>query len=117
MAVNPIITGGGGGGGGGGFTGNLGAGTYTALSSSSSSWMTSDINYKPIISLHGEEADVVINGKSLKDSIAGIEARLAILTPNPELEARWDRLRELREEYLKVEAEIKEKELVWSKLK
>lgn len=100
-----------------GLAGGAGGVFYTVQSSSATGWMTSDVSVKPILSLHGEEADVVINGKSLKDSIAGIEARLAILTPDPELEAKWDRLRELREEYLKVEAEIKEKEKMWQKLK
>lgn len=85
-------------------------------------WMTSDANvdlttYKPIIHLNGKEADIVLDGKSLKDSITAIEDRLAILKPNPQLEAKWTRLRELREEYQRLEKEIIEKETAWNALK
>jgi hypothetical protein len=42
---------------------------------------------------------------------------LAILHPNPELEEKWDNLRALRNAYMELEAEIKEKESMWSILK
>lgn len=84
----------------------------------SASWSTqTDHLSVPRIKLEGENADIVINGVSLKESIALIESRLAILKPNPELESRWDRLRELREEYQRLEAEIIEKEKMWDRLK
>ena len=63
------------------------------------------------------EGDVTIKGKSIVDSLERIEERLAILRPNEELEAKWENLRGLRKAYMELEAEIKEKEEVWSILK
>ena len=46
-----------------------------------------------------------------------IDERLAILHPNPELEDRWDELKELGKRYKELEQEIIEKEKVWTILK
>lgn len=69
------------------------------------------------ISLKGENADVDINGKSLKSWMEKVEERLNILTPNTELEAEWDELRELGERYRELEQRCKEKAETWKKLK
>ena len=69
------------------------------------------------IDLTGDAADVNINGKSLKGWMEKVEARLNILTPNPELEKEWDELRRLGERYRKLEKKCKEKAEVWNKLK
>jgi hypothetical protein len=63
------------------------------------------------------EGNVKIKGKDLADMFEKIEERLAILHPNPELEEKWDNLRALRNSYMELEAEIKEKEKVWGILK
>jgi hypothetical protein len=42
---------------------------------------------------------------------------LAILKPNPELEERWERLRELGEEYRKLEQDILGQEEIYNILK
>jgi hypothetical protein len=63
------------------------------------------------------EGDVKIKGKSFTDSLERIEERLAILHPNEELEQKWEQLRELRKMYMELEAEIIEKEKVWTILK
>ena len=63
------------------------------------------------------EGDVAIKGKSIKESLLAIEERLAILRPNEKLEEKWDNLRELRKQYMELEAEIIEKEAMWSILK
>jgi hypothetical protein len=63
------------------------------------------------------EGDVAIKGKSIKESLLAIEERLAILRPNEELEKKWDNLRELRKQYMELEAEIIEKEKMWAILK
>jgi hypothetical protein len=67
--------------------------------------------------LRGENADLDINGKSLKSWMEKVEERLNILTPNPELEKEWDELRRLGERYRKLEKKCKEKAEVWKKLK
>lgn len=63
------------------------------------------------------EGDVKIKGKSLVESLEKIEEKLAILRPNEKLEAKWDRLRELRKQYMELEAELIEKEKMWDILK
>jgi hypothetical protein len=63
------------------------------------------------------EGEVTIKGKSLTGMIEKIEERLAILHPNPELEDRWNELKELSKRYKELETEIIEKEKVWAILK
>lgn len=63
------------------------------------------------------EGELTIKGKSLTDMLEKIEERLAILHPNPELENKWDELKELGKRYKELEAEIIEKEKVWAILK
>lgn len=61
--------------------------------------------------------DIKIGGKSLMDSIEKIEERLGILNPNPELEERWEQLKELRKQYVELEKDILEKEKIMKILK
>ena len=84
-------------------------GTYTISPITSTSRGT--------LELQGEGADVKINGVSLTGVLKNIEERLNILRPNKELEADWDQLRELGNQYRRLEAELKEKSLMWNKLK
>ena len=84
-------------------------GTYTISPITSTSRGT--------LELQGEGADVKINGVSLTGVLKNIEERLNILRPNTELEADWDQLRELGNQYRRLEAELKEKSLMWNKLK
>ena len=67
--------------------------------------------------LSGENADIIINGKSLGRAIAKIEERLNILVPNPELEKEWAELRALGDEYRKLETKLTEQVEVWRRLK
>jgi hypothetical protein len=69
------------------------------------------------LELKGENADIRINGISLTDVLKNIEHRLHILRPDTELEAKWGQLRELGDQYRRLEAELKEKSLMWNKLK
>lgn len=69
------------------------------------------------IKLSGENADIDINGVSLKDTLAGIQERLALLTPNPQLEKEWEELKALGDAYRKMEADIKSKMKTWDILK
>ena len=69
------------------------------------------------IKLQGEDADIEINGRSLKRVLQALEQRLLLLTPNAELEAEWDQLRELGEQYRALEADLQAKSEMWSKLK
>jgi hypothetical protein len=64
-----------------------------------------------------EGGDIKIAGKSLSEAIEAIEARLGILNPNPELEDRWDQLKELRKQYIELEKDLLEKEKLMKILK
>jgi len=68
------------------------------------------------VHIQGEDADLLINDKSLKTWMEKMEERLNILTPNPEMEAEWDQLRKLGERYRKLEKKCKEKSDMWNKL-
>jgi hypothetical protein len=96
---------------------------YTTNGTGNLSWapITTDTNLKGAsIQVKGDaefDGEVTIKGKSLTDMFAKIEERLAILHPNPELEDKWDELKELGKRYKELEAEIIEKEQMWAILK
>ena len=69
------------------------------------------------VRIQGEDADLLINDKSLKTWMEKVEERLNILTPNPELEKEWDQLRKLGERYRKLEKKCQEQSDMWKKLK
>ena len=69
------------------------------------------------IDLKGDNADITINGRSLNKTIQALEERLNMLRPNDHLEAEWDQLRELGEQYRKLEADLLEKQRAWEILK
>lgn len=75
------------------------------------------INPSGTMELTGENADLKIRGKSMVDWMEKVEERLNILTPNKEMEAEWDELRELGERYRELERKCKEKGEMWNKLK
>jgi len=59
------------------------------------------------------EGDVKIKGKSLTELIDNIEQRLAILHPNEKLEAKWEKLKKLGDEYREMEKDILHSEEMW----
>jgi hypothetical protein len=69
------------------------------------------------ITLQGPNADIEVNGESLMTMLRRMEERLNILTPNPELEAEWDQLRELGEQYRELEKKLQEQADMWTALK
>ena len=69
------------------------------------------------VHIKGENADLLINDKSLKTWMEKVEEHLNILTPNPELEKEWDELCRLGERYRKLEKKCREKANMWNKLK
>ena len=53
----------------------------------------------------------------IKEWMNEVDAKLAILKPNEELEEQWDELKELRNRYVELEAELTEKAKMWELLK
>jgi hypothetical protein len=93
-----------------GYTYNLGTG-------GGSPWATGTTASAGKLNLLGEDADLVINGKSLVDTLQALEERLNILVPNQELEKEWKELKKVGDKYRKLEKELKEKTKMWDTLK
>jgi hypothetical protein len=88
---------------------------YTTGTGVSNPWASTNSTGK--LNLDGDQADIVINGKSLGAAIAKIEQRLNILVPNSELEAEWAELKKLGDAYRKLEQDLIEKADMWGCLK
>lgn len=69
------------------------------------------------LNLDGENADIVINKRSLTKILSGIEDRLGILTTNPALESNFIELRELGDRYRELEQKYLEQTKVFDILK
>ena len=85
------------------------------------SWINTDdlVFHEPpsgTITLEGKDADVIIDGVSLKETLKGLNDRLAILQVNPALEAEFDELHALGEQYRALERKLLEKKAVWDAL-
>jgi len=91
------------------WTNNTTAGSY--------SFAGQNIQPNNTVHIKGENADLLINDKSLKTWMEKVEERLNILTPNPDLEKEWDQLRKLGERYRKLEKKCQEKANMWKQLK
>jgi hypothetical protein len=94
-------------------------GTYSVNANDMFSW-GNVIPNQNALTVKGDadfEGEVTLKGKSLSDMFEKIEERLAILHPNPELEDKWDELKELGKRYRELEAQIIEKEKMWDILK
>jgi hypothetical protein len=69
------------------------------------------------VHITGDNADLVIGEKSMRAWMERVEERLNILTPNTKLETEWEELRELGEQYRRLEQHIKDKQATWDRLK
>jgi hypothetical protein len=63
------------------------------------------------------DGDIKLKGKSLNETLTRIEQRLAILHVNTKLEKKWEKLKELGNQYRELEADILEKEKIVEILK
>ena len=92
--------------------------TYTTGTGVSPTWSVSNEARLTSgkLNIVGDDADVVINGKSLTDTLQALEERLNILVPNSELETEWDELKTLGDRYRKLEKELVEKSRMWQAL-
>jgi hypothetical protein len=98
-------------------TTNTGVGAYTISNPVIFDSAAMTVAQSGRLELSGDQADLVINGASLNDTLRGIQERLNLLTINPALEAEWDRLHELGQQYRKLEAELLEKQRMWEIMK
>jgi len=89
---------------------------YTT-STMSSPWVQSPPMAGPKIRLEGADADIEINGVSLWATMQEISNRLNIMHTNPELETQWKELRELGEQYRKLEQHILDKQATFDRVR
>jgi hypothetical protein len=90
----------------------------TGATTTTAPWLSSNpTGTAPKITLNGEGADVEVNGWSLVAAVKRIEERLGLFQPNPELESEWEDLRDLAEQYKKLEQHIRDKQATWDRLK
>jgi hypothetical protein len=92
---------------------------FTTGTGIASPWMTNSTiagTNSTKINLDGADADIVINGHSLTDTLRALEERLNILVPNTELEKEWAELKQLGDSYRKLEADLIEKAEMWRAL-
>ena len=92
-----------------------------SLSSGSGLTYTSATGYNPVEAtwsagtstgtMHAK--DLVLDGVSLKELL---EERLNMMVPNPELEKEWAELKQLGDQYRKLETDLKEKARMWKAL-
>jgi len=80
-------------------------------------WSIGSVTPSATLELKGENADVVVNGESLMQTLQVLKERLNWLQPNPDMESEWDELRELGERYRELEKHCQEKSQVWNTLK
>lgn len=103
---------------------SIGSGTYTITTGSSGTGglygdyitdsYSSDLRVEGNANIYGK---LNVGGVDIVDTLTKIEERLAILRVNTELESRWERLKDLGEQYRKLEAEILDQEKVYNILK
>lgn len=62
------------------------------------------------IKLEGPESDIFVQGKSMKAWMEGVEKRLIILEPNPDLLKKYKALEQAYEHYKTLEAILYEQE-------
>jgi hypothetical protein len=69
------------------------------------------------LTLNGDDADIEINGESVVGMLKDIRDRLNMLQVSEQMEAEWDELRLLREQYEAKLAECQAKSRAWAALK
>jgi hypothetical protein len=90
---------------------------YTTTGTTASPWTYSPNTVSSKITLDGPDADIEINGVSLWTTMQEIANRLNIMHTNPELETQWAELRELGEQYRKLEQHILDKQATFDRIK
>ena len=103
------------------LSGASGSNAYTYTTGTNYAWNTTSTttSIENTLQVKGDsefDGDITVRGRSLTDFMDSVEQRLNILRPNPTLEAEWDQLRELGEQYRELEQQLTEKAQMWAVL-
>lgn len=82
-------------------------------------WSTTEVKSNAI-HVNGDavfRGNITWQDRDMREWFESVEARLSILQPNPELEAEWSELAELRMKYVELERKLLEKQRVFDILK
>ena len=93
--------------------------TFNNITTSATPWITTT-DGTSTLSVSGDAdvgGDIRVRGRSLAEFMDSVEQRLNMLRPNPALEAEWDQLRELGEQYRALEQQLMEKSKMGNTLK
>jgi hypothetical protein len=119
MATNPYpgVTIGGGGGAGSGPITITGAGAghsghVYVSNGTGANWASTSATTtaKGQLKLEGNDADIFVQGKSMKAWMETVERRLSILVPNPELQEKYEALQNAYDTYKTLESLLYEQE-------
>ena len=90
---------------------------WNTIGISNTAWNTTSIENTLQVKGDSEfDGDITVKGRSLTEFMDSVEQRLNILRPNAALEAEWDQLRELGEQYRELEQQLAEKAQMWALL-
>ena len=95
---------------------NVGGGTISTPitvgggAGSGYTWASTNSKSNGTIKLEGADADIFVQGKSMKAWMDAVERRLLILEPNPELLGKYRALEQAYEHYKTLEAILYEQE-------
>jgi len=95
------------------LTGSGSGGTHGPIYTAASTWTNPGTG---TIQIKGDavfEGNITWKGRDMREWFETVEARLAMLQPNPELEKDWEELAELGQKYLELERKLLEKQLVF----
>jgi hypothetical protein len=102
-----------GGGGGGG-------GTHGPIYTTNAQWANAASPVSGRIHVQGDavfEGKITWQGRDMREWFEAVESRLNILRPNLKMEADWDELKELGDQYRALEKKLKEQQQVFDILK
>jgi hypothetical protein len=94
---------------------NTGSANWTVATNTTATPMT--VNQSGRISLVGKDADLDINGVSLKETLVSIQEMLGVMKMDPALEKEFEELRAAGEHYRELRERFKEQKVVWDTLK
>ena len=63
------------------------------------------------------DADIEIDGLSIRQTLVDLQSRMAIMVPNPALEKEFDELKECADRYRELEKKFLEQKKMWETLK
>ena len=105
------------------YTISTGSGTSNTFTYNPQTQWTTGTNGPTTVKITGNgfdldaDADIKIGKKSLKEFMDKMEERLAILYGRPDLEEKWDQLRDLKKQYDDMVKDIEEKQKLMDILK